>query len=68
MTQRQYPNGDDGSYSKSKEQHWEHLLALFPILATNGSALNLDVYIIHILDFLAQHISTTDVAPLWDNI
>jgi hypothetical protein len=44
VTQRHYPCGDDGAYSKSKEQHWEHLLALFSILATNRSALNLDVY------------------------
>jgi hypothetical protein len=45
VTQRQYPNGDD---SKSKEQHWEHVLALFSILATNGLSLNLDVYMYHV--------------------
>jgi hypothetical protein len=44
VTQKQYPYGDDGEYSKSKEQNWEHLLALFSILATNRLALNLDVY------------------------
>jgi hypothetical protein len=56
VTQRQYPYSDDSVYSKSKEQHWEHLLALFSIPITNRSALN-----------LGHHISTTNVAPLWDN-
>jgi hypothetical protein len=32
---------DDGVFSKSREQHWTHLRALFAILASNGLALNL---------------------------
>jgi hypothetical protein len=32
---------DDGVFSKSREQHWTHLLMLFAILAANGLALNL---------------------------
>ena len=33
---------DDGVFSKSKEEHWTHLRALFAILAANGLALNLE--------------------------
>ncbi len=46
--------------SKSKEQHWEHLLrALFSILATNRWALNLEKWVFTIaeLDFLGHRIS-----------
>jgi hypothetical protein len=54
-----------GAYSKSKEHHWKQLLALFPILATNRLALNLDVYMFTVteLDLIGHHTSTTDVAP-----
>jgi cleavage and polyadenylation specificity factor subunit 1 len=31
--------GDDGVFSKSKEEHWTHLRTLFAILAANGLAL-----------------------------
>jgi hypothetical protein len=33
---------DDRVYSKTREQHWEHLRTLFAILAANGLALNLE--------------------------
>jgi hypothetical protein len=33
---------DDGVFSKSREQHWTHLHALFAILAAHGLALNLE--------------------------
>jgi hypothetical protein len=33
---------DDGVYSKTKEQHWEHFQTLFAILAANGLAVNLE--------------------------
>ena len=33
---------DDGIFSKSAAQHWDHLRTLFSILAANGLALNLE--------------------------
>jgi hypothetical protein len=45
---------DDSVYSKTREQHWEHLRTLFSILAANGLALNLEkcVFAVAELDFL----------------
>jgi hypothetical protein len=52
-------------YSKTKEQHWEHLWVLFSILATNGLALNLEkcLFAFTKLNFLGHRTSTTCVAP-----
>ena len=57
---------DDGVYSKSPEEHWQHLRALFSILAANGLALNLGkcVFAVAELDFLGHRISAAGVAPL----
>ncbi len=54
----------------TKEQHWEHLRALFSILAANGQALNLEkcVFAVSEIDFLGHRISTAGVAPLCDNV
>ncbi len=54
----------------TKEQHWEHLRALFSILAANGQALNLEkcVFAVSEIDFLAHRISTAGVAPLCNNV
>jgi cleavage and polyadenylation specificity factor subunit 1 len=62
--------GDDGVFSKSKEEHWTHLRTLFAILAANGLALNLEkcVFAVPELDFLGHRISAAGVAPLRDNI
>jgi hypothetical protein len=56
-------------YSKTKEQHWEHLWALFSILATNGLALNLEkcLFTVAELNFLGHCTSTAGVAPFRDN-
>jgi hypothetical protein len=61
---------DDGVFSKSKEKHWTHLPTLFPILASNILAINLEkcFFVASELDFLGHHISTAGVAPLWDNV
>jgi hypothetical protein len=61
---------DDEVFSKSREQHWTHLRALFAILAANGLALNLEkcVFAISELDFLGHRISAAGVAPLQDNV
>jgi hypothetical protein len=55
-------------YSKTKEQHWEHLWMLFSILATNGLAVNLEkcLFAVAKLNFLG-HRTSTGVAPLRDN-
>ncbi len=60
---------DDGVFSKSREQHWTHLRALFAILAANGLVLNLEkcVFAVSELDFLGHRISAAGVAPLRDN-
>ncbi len=60
----------DGVYSKTKEQHWEHLPALFAILAADGLALNLEkcVFANAKRDFLGHHISAAGVAPLRENV
>jgi hypothetical protein len=52
-------------YSKTKEQPWEHLRALFSILAINGLALNLEkcVFAVADLDFLSHPISAACVTP-----
>jgi cleavage and polyadenylation specificity factor subunit 1 len=62
--------GDDGVFSKSKEEHWTHLRTLFAILAANGLALNLEkcVFAVPELDFLGHRISAAGVAPLRDNV
>jgi hypothetical protein len=46
--------GDDGDFSKSREQHWTQLCTLFAILTANGLAFNLEKCVIAIseLDFL----------------
>ncbi len=56
---------DDGVFSKSREQHCTHLLALFAILAANGLALNLEkcVFAVSELDFMGHCISAAGVAP-----
>ena len=61
---------DDGVFSKSKEEHWTHLRALFAILVANGLALNLEkcVFAVPELDFLGHRISAAGVAPLRDNV
>jgi putative transposase len=61
---------DDGVFSKSREQHWTHLLALFAILAANGLALNLEKceFTVSELGFLGHRISTAGVAPLQENV
>jgi hypothetical protein len=55
---------------RSKEQHWEHLLAFSPILAANRLTLNREncVFSITQLNFISHLISTGSVAPLWDNV
>jgi cleavage and polyadenylation specificity factor subunit 1 len=62
--------GDDGVFSKSKEEHWTHLRTLFAILAANGLALNLEkcVFAVPELDFLGHRISAAGVAPLRNNV
>jgi hypothetical protein len=61
---------DDGVFSKSKEQHWTHLRALFAILAANGLALNLEkcIFAVSKLDFLGHRISAVGVALLRGNV
>ena len=61
---------DDGIFSKSADQHWEHLCTLFSILAASGLALNLEkcVFAVPALDFLGHHISAAGVALLRDNV
>ncbi len=60
----------DGVYSKTKEEHWEHLPTLFAILTADGLALNLEkcVFAIAELFFLGHRISAAGVAPLRDNV
>ncbi len=62
--------GDDGVFSKSKEEHWTHIRTLFAILAANGLALNLEkcVFAVPELDFLGHRISAAGVTPLRDNV
>jgi hypothetical protein len=57
-------------YSKTKAQLWEHLRALFSILAANRLALYLEKWVFAIaeLDFLGHRISAASVAPLEDNV
>jgi hypothetical protein len=57
---------DDGIFSKSADQHWEHLCTLFSILAASGLALNLEkcVFAVPELDFLGHRISAAGVTPL----
>jgi hypothetical protein len=61
---------DDGVYNKTKEQHWQHLQALFSILSANGLALNLEkcVFDIAELKIHSQRISTAGVAHLRDKV
>jgi hypothetical protein len=61
---------DDGVYSRSEEQHWEHLRTLFSILAANRLALNLEksVFAVAELDFLGHRITAASVYPLRENI
>jgi hypothetical protein len=61
---------DTGVYSKTKEQRWEHLRALFSILAANGLTLNLEkcVFPVAELDFFDHRISTAGIAPLQENV
>ena len=56
---------DDGVFSKSREQHWTHLCALFAILAANGLALNLEkcVFAVSKLDFLGHRNSLLLASP-----
>ena len=61
---------DDGVFSKSADLHWQHLRALFAVLAANGLALNLAkcVFAVTELDFLGHRISAAGVHPLRDNV
>ncbi len=61
---------DDSVYCKTKEQHWEHLRALFSILAANGLAINLEkcMFAITELDFFGHRIFAASIAPLQDNV
>jgi hypothetical protein len=61
---------DDGVFSKSKEEHWTHLLTLFAILAANGLALNLEkcVFAVPELDFMGHLIYAAGIVPIRDNV
>ena len=61
---------DDGVYSESWELDWQHLRALFAILAANSLALNLAkcVFAVAELDFLGHRVSAAGVEPLRDNV
>jgi putative transposase len=61
---------DNNVYSRTREQHWEHLRTLFSIFAANGLALNLEkcVFTVAELDFLGHHISAVGVPPLQENV
>jgi hypothetical protein len=57
---------DDRVYSKTREQHWEHLRTLFAILTANRLAVNLEkcVFVTAELDFLGHRISVACFSPL----
>ncbi len=56
----------DGVLSKSREQHWTPLRALFAILTDNGLALNMEKCVLAVseLDFLGHLISAASPPPL----
>jgi hypothetical protein len=56
---------DEGVYSKTKEEHWEHLQMCFSILTANGQAFNLENCVFTITQLLLLPLSGTMPRSFW---